>query len=416
MPDINIYWVMIGISLIIILSFLYNAISRKTNIPAVILLIATGFIIGQFIKIDEYKIKPILEFLGNVGLIMIVLEAALDLHLEKKKFGLITKAFLIAISLLLITSLGIAYGFQLYFDMTFVQALIYAIPLAIMSSAIIIPSVKNLAHEKKEFLIFEAAFSDIIGIMIFYFTIDSLELTTAKDITMNIAGNISITLVISIVLGFVMIYFIQKLEGDVKLFLPIAVLLLLYSVGKLFHLSSLIFVLAFGLMINNSEVFFRGPLKKLISDVGIDHLLKDIKLLVFESSFIIRTFFFIIFGMSITLNGLNDPIVYLLGLIILVFMYVTRFGALKLMNSKQMKPALWVAPRGLITILLFYAIPKELIAPQFNTAVLLLIIVVSSLVMMYGLIKYSGDEEVNDDENVEGDDEFHSTNHISENG
>ncbi len=395
---------MIGISLIIILSFLYNAISRKTNIPAVILLIATGFIIGQFIKIDEYKIKPILEFLGNVGLIMIVLEAALDLHLEKKKFGLITKAFLIAISLLFITSLGIAYGFQLYFDMTFVQALIYAIPLAIMSSAIIIPSVKNLAHEKKEFLIFEAAFSDIIGIMIFYFTIDSLELTTAKDITMNIAGNISITMVISIVLGFVMIYFIQKLEGDVKLFLPIAVLLLLYSVGKLFHLSSLIFVLAFGLMINNSEVFFRGPLKKLISNVGIDHLLKDIKLLVFESSFIIRTFFFIIFGMSITLNGLNDPIVYLLGLIILVFMYVTRFGALKLMNSKQMKPALWVAPRGLITILLFYAIPKELVAPQFNTAVLLLIIVVSSLVMMYGLIRYSGDEEeVNNDEKAEGD-------------
>ncbi len=414
MPDINIYWVMIGISLIIILSFLYNAISRKTNIPAVILLIATGFLIGQFIKIDEYKIKPILEFLGNVGLIMIVLEAALDLHLERKKLGLITKAFLIAIGLLIITSLGIAYGFQLYFDMTFVQALIYAIPLAIMSSAIIIPSVKNLSHEKKEFLIFEAAFSDIIGIMIFYFTIDSLELTSARDITMNIVGNISITMLISIVLGFVMIYFIQKLEGDVKLFLPIAVLLLLYSVGKLFHLSSLIFVLTFGLMINNSEVFFRGPLKKLISDVGIDYLLKDIKLLVFESSFIIRTFFFIIFGMSITLNGLNDPIVYLIGIIILVFMYATRFGALKLLNRKQMKPALWVAPRGLITILLFYAIPKELIAPQFNTAVLLLIIVISSLVMMYGLIKHSGDDEVIVGEVLEEDTELSVINDSSD--
>ena len=403
MQDINIYWVMIGISLIIILSFLYNAISSKTSIPAVIMLIVTGFIIGQFIKIDDYKIKPILEFLGNVGLIMIVLEAALDLHLEKKKFGLIVKAFTIAISLLLITSFGIAYGFQFYFDMTFVQALIYAIPLAIMSSAIIIPSVKNLSHEKKEFLIFEAAFSDIMGIMLFYFTIDSLELTSARDIAMNIVGNISITMLISVVLGFVMIYFIQKLEGDVKLFLPIAVLLLLYSVGKLFHLSSLIFVLAFGLMINNSKVFFRGPLKKLISDIGIDHLLKDIKLLVFESSFIIRTFFFIIFGMSITLNGLNDPIVYLIGIIILLFMYATRFGALKLFNSKQMKPALWVAPRGLITILLFYAIPKEMIAPQFNTAVLLLIIVVSSLVMMYGLIRYSGEEEVIDENIEEGD-------------
>ncbi len=393
MEDINIYWVTIGVSLIIILSFVYNAIAKKTNIPSVILLIVTGFVLGSFITIDQPKIKPVLEILGTIGLIMIVLEAALDLKLKKENMPLIGKAFLIALLLLVLTSFGIAMVIRFFNDVTIFNALVYAIPLAIMSSAIIIPSVANLSHIKKEFLICEAAFSDILGIMFFYFVLDSTTMETAGEITASIFTNIAITLIISVILGFVIILFIQRVEAQVKLFLPMAILLLLYSVGKLFHLSSLIFVLAFGLMINNVNLFFRGGLKKFISAEGFEDLLADIKLLTLESSFIVRTFFFIVFGMSITVNGLNDITVYLMGLLIIVFIYALRLGVMAGLSKEQLKPGVLIAPRGLITILLFFAIPEELQIATFNPATLLLVIIVSSILMMVGLIKYKGEDE-----------------------
>ncbi|MGI9543792.1 MAG: cation:proton antiporter [Cyclobacteriaceae bacterium] len=386
MPAFNVYWVVIGVSLIIIFSYGFNALARKTNIPSVLMLIVTGFVLSLFINLGNELTEP-LKILGTVGLIMIVLEAALDLHLDREKAGLITRSFFIALALLALTSFAIAMVLRFFYDISSFTAMVYAIPIAIMSSAIIIPSVANLTEGKKEFLVFESAFSDIAGIMFFNFLLDSAKFSGAAEISVNVAGNILLTLLIAIVFGYIIIILIQQIDAEVKLFLPIATLLLLYAVGQLFHLSSLIFILAFGLMINNHKLFFRGPLRAYILPKAFHTLLSELKLITLETSFLIRTFFFIVFGMSITLDGFNTASVFLIALLALAFIYLLRFIALKVVTPKQLEPALYIAPRGLITILLFYKIPPELNIPGFSEGTLLLVILVSSLVMMYGLIK-----------------------------
>ena len=71
------YYVVIAISVVIILSYFFNVLSKRTNIPSVILLIAAGIGINYglgFIGlgdinenvIEKYQILPIL---GAVGLI-----------------------------------------------------------------------------------------------------------------------------------------------------------------------------------------------------------------------------------------------------------------------------------------------------------------------------------------------------------
>ena len=50
-------------------------------------------------------------------------------------------------------------------------------------------------------------------------------------------------------------------------------------------------------------------------------------------------------------------------------------------------PELAMAPRGLLTILLFYSIPVSLAVPGFDQGVFLYVILITSLVMTYGLIK-----------------------------
>jgi len=47
-----------------------------------------------------------------------------------------------------------------------------------------------------------------------------------------------------------------------------------------------------------------------------------------------------------------------------------------------------MAPRGLITILLFYSIPEDLVVEEFNSGILLLVILASSILMAVSLIRY----------------------------
>ena len=389
LQDINIYWIMIGLSLTIILSYSFNYISKKTRIPSVILLILTGFIASFFIPLEMEVLRPFLTFLGAVGLIMIVLEASLDLDLKREKTGIILKALFSAIILLVLGAVIIAWIIAFFFEIGIIQALFYAIPLSIMSSAIIIPSVHHLGENRREFLIYESAFSDILGIMFFYFLEASLSKNGAGEVTTYVLGNIGITLVVALALGILVIFLIERVRAQVKLFLPIAVLILLYSVGKLFHLSSLIFILVFGLMINNRKLFFRGFLDRLILSDHFEDTFDDLKTLTLESSFIVRTFFFIVFGMTITGGGLNDPMIYVIGLGALVILHGTRFGLISVLIRKTKFPAIFVAPRGLITILLFFGIPESQIIADFNPAILLIVILGSNLVMTYGLMKFT---------------------------
>ena len=391
--EFNVYWALIAASVVVILSYSFNALASRTNVPSVLMLIVTGFIISLFFGFNQQTLKPTLETLGTVGLVMIVLEAALDLHLNREKAGQMGKALLIAFVLLVLTTFGIAMIIKFFFAIDQFQSLVYAIPLSIMSSAIIIPSVANLMEADREFLVVESAFSDILGIMLFYFILDSVNFNGFGPITLHVVENIGLTFLIAVAFGYLIIILIQKVTGEVKLFLPIAVLVLLYATGKLFHLSSLMFVLAFGLMLNNVDVFFKGFLKRYVIPEAHKTLLSEIKLITLESSFLIRTFFFIVFGMSITLDGFNSWSVFVIAFLALLIMYFLRWGALKTILPKQLLPALYVAPRGLITILLFYSIPAEYQIADFSPAILFLVIISSNLIMMYGLIKNGQDPD-----------------------
>ena len=138
-------------SLIVIVSYLFNLIARRYSIPSVLLLIILGMILHGIVSITGIQtpdLTPILELLGIIGLIMIVLEASLDLELTGEKRKLISKAFFTALVTLVLSGVLIAVIITLYIKVDFSTGLLYAVPLSIMSSAIIIPSVEALGTEK----------------------------------------------------------------------------------------------------------------------------------------------------------------------------------------------------------------------------------------------------------------------------
>lgn len=384
------YNLIIAASVIVVLSFWFNGISKKTNIPSVLMLI----VLGIFIKLGLDWIAPSipnfegsLEILGTVGLIMIVLEAALELELKRDKLIPIFKSMMIA----LIGLVGSAWVaalilYQFIDGMTMQSAWLYATPLSILSSAIIIPSVGGLEKSKKEFHIYESTFSDIFGIMMFYFLVGGLN--PAED--GGVGGfsiNILITIIIAIVASYAIILIFQRIKSQAKLFLLIAVLLLLYAIGKKFHLSSLIIILIFGLIVKNIKLFFPGKTNVFLNEERMQQIYHELHIITLETAFVVRTFFFVIFGITIVLSSLLNLKVALISILIIASIYLIRWMILRVFFGNKILPQLFIAPRGLITVLLFYAIPNQVKIEGFESGILLFVIIGTSLIMTWAMIK-----------------------------
>ena len=401
--DISAFSLVIGGSVIIILSYFANVLAKRTNIPSVLVLIAMGIALRQVITamgIEEIPFESVaLELLGTVGLIFILLEAALDLELSKEKLPLILKSASLALFTLAASSGGIAWLLNYAMDMDWFTALVYAIPLSIMSSAIIIPSVGGLSLERKEFMVYESTFSDIWGIMGFYLLLGNRTAESSLEIAKSIGINLGASIFISVAVSYFLVYILQKISSSVKLFLSIAVLILIYSIQKLLHLSPLILILIFGLMLNNHKIFFANIFKNkegeswlgsLLDNKKMSGLRHDFHILTLESAFVIRTFFFVLFGATVVLTSITKYDVLFYGLAISVILYIIRFVFLRLFRPEDPSSLLYIAPRGLITILLFFQISSnypEMINDSFDGGILLVVILVTCVIMTVSLIQ-----------------------------
>ncbi len=398
------YHLIIIFSITIIISYFFNLYAKKTGIPAVLLLIVLGIIINYSLRFSGFtkpELLPILGVLGVIGLILIVLEAALDLELVREKIGLIIKSFVVALIGLGVTAYFSAVAINLLMGVEILNALLCTIPLSILGSAVILPSIDDVEKEKREFMIYESTFSDILGIISFYSVLAMAGKGSGESVSAGVFGNLFLTVIFSVIISYILIYVFQNIKGHVKLFLLIAVLLLLYAVGKMFHLSSLIIILIFGMMLNNYKVFFRGGLMNLINEEKVGSVLDDMKIITAETAFVVRTFFFIIFGWSVFLGSLLSFKVIGIGLAVLAIIYIVRAITLFFFNGRDIIIQLFLAPRGLVTILLFFAIPEELSIGREFQGILLFVILVSCLIMTWSLVAYKNKtlETKSDDEN-----------------
>ena len=82
-------------------------------------------------------------------------------------------------------------------------------------------------------------------------------------------------------------------------------------------------------MLANHEMFF-GIFRDFFKDEDpIEEIEKEFHLITLETSFVVRTFFFVVFGMTITLSSLLNVDLLLISLGVLGALYVVRFAMLR---------------------------------------------------------------------------------------
>lgn len=389
-------FIVLTICSLLILAYIFDITASKTKIPSVILLLLLGWVVRQvsnvmFLSIPD--LTPILPILGTIGLILIVLEGSLELEINETKYLYIAKSSIIALVPMLIFSFGLAYAFYYFGNVSYKIALANAIPFAIISSAIAIPSAQNLNKTNKEFITYESSLSDIFGVLFFNF------ITLNKEITGQSVGSFLLELIIILIVTLIatlgLAFLLNKIKHHVK-FIPIVIsIIMIYEISKIFHLPALIFILLFGLFLGNIN-----ELKKIkyLYRLNPDSLINEVhkfKELTIEIAFLVRALFFLLFGYLIETSELLNTSSILWALGITFSIYCLRYIALKI-NKINIQPLVYLAPRGLITILLFLSIPvgQELFLA--NKSLIIQVIILTALFMMIGLMSHKKTIENNE--------------------
>ena len=399
--------------LLIIFSYLFDSYARKTKFPAVILLMLTGIIIRVISSLygfnDFIFLDNLVPVIGTIGLILIVLEGALELEISIEKLPIIIKGFFAASIILIVNIFALSFVFNKVLGMNYMNSVIYSIPLSIISSAVAIPSASSLLNHQKEFVIYESTFSDILGIMIFNYAIKQYKnansLISSESIISLIVQVIGV-IIISLIITYLLFRLIQKIEQKVKFFLILALLILVYAFGKLFHLPALVTIFIFGIFLSNVRVLLPKFLRKNLDLDQNKKELSEFHILTAESTFIVRTFFFLFFGFSINLESFLSFYPFIYGFLIFLIMFIIRYLYLGLTTFKlNTSPLVFMGPRGLISILLFLQIKDldfiNVSESIIDEKVLLIVILSSMLAMLFGTIKRDNKKtDLNIDEDI----------------
>lgn len=378
--------IIITLCVLILLAYLFDISSAKTRIPTVILLLLLGWILKQltvFFSVSVPDLSSLLPLLGTVGLILIVLEGSLELELNKSKLPLVKKAAVVSFFPLIVSGLLLAWLFSYFGGYSYKQSLINVLPFSIISSAIAIPSARNLDTYSREFITYESSLSDIIGVIIFNFV--ALNVVIDTTAFMHFGWQLILILVVSFLASVGLSYLLGRIRHHIK-FIPIMVMvILIYIVSKHYHLPSLLFILLFGVFLGNLDELRQN---KWIAKLKPDDLNKEVhkfKEIATEAAFVIRTFFFLVFGYLIETAELLNTDTLIWAVAVVTVILATRAIQLKI-SGLALFPLLFVAPRGLISILLFLSISQTDKIDMVNNSLIIQIIILMALVMMGGMM------------------------------
>jgi NhaP-type Na+/H+ or K+/H+ antiporter len=378
------YSTILSASLFLLMVFVVERVCRRFGIPSVLVLVASGLVAHPFL--DSLGIQLtwaglLVPIVGTIGLVLIVLEGALDIELKRERMPLIGTTLLLAISGFAVCILVFATAAHFALDLSPVQAVLVATPFAVISSAVAIPSSTFLTSDLRELVVYESSMSDIIGVLVFFSLLGSDG--TITDALIALLGGGLLSLLLSLLCAVALMLVLLKVDGHIRFVPLLAGLFALYAIGKLLHLSPLVMVLFFGLLLNKPSLISNIRPFRYWVDKDYPSTLSEFKTLVVELTFAIRGFFFVLLGYWTNLSDLVLPRAWLAAVLVLAVIYGSRISILRLLLDIRAARSLgWIAPRGLITVLLFLQARETFPLPDYLNGAIMLVVLGSSMLIL----------------------------------
>ena len=373
--DLNLFFALLGG--LLVLAFLANRLVRFTGVPDVIILMATGVVIGPVLHwVNPEIFRGATHGFGSLALILILFEGGLDLKLREilKHFA---GGFFLSVFSFALTMMAVALVCRHALHFTWIPALLVGAVLGCISSSIILPVLQQikLRREVKVTLLVEASLGDALAVLAVTALLDVAAGGSAspKAIAWSLVSSLVLAVAGGVLAGMLWSYLLPVLsEERFWHVLTFAAVLLVYSGIHAIKGNELVSVLVFGLALANflsirkrmhldddpgtSDWFSESPIKQ---EHGETSMPQHHQMLTFhgELAFLIRTFFFVLLGTLVDFSGLRKNAVLALGCVGALFLarwVAVQSGRLAWRNftSQERELMIWFLPRGLITAVL----------------------------------------------------------------
>jgi Na+:H+ antiporter len=361
---------------LLVLAFVANRLVRFTHVPDVLILMATGVLIGPVLHwVDPDVFRGVTRGFGALALMLILFEGGLDLKLKEvlRHFGsgLFLSLFSYALSGLLIAT-----GCRFLFHFSWIDALLIGGMLGCVSSSILLPVLQQvrLRREVAVTLLVESSLGDAFAVLAVTTLLEIAAGGNAhpKAIAWAMASSLLLAIASGVLAGMLWSYLLPALS-DQRFWhvLTFAAVLLVYSGVHALQGNELVAVLVFGLTLSNfpavrkrlqfeetasanwfNETPIRGRNRRAADQ-------PNEQMLTFhgELAFLLRTFFFVLLGLLVDWTGLRQNI--LLALLCTLAILIARAVAVetgrlawRTFTRLERELMLWFVPRGLITAVL----------------------------------------------------------------
>ncbi len=373
--DINLFFAVLGG--LLVLAFVANRLVRFTRVPDVLILMATGVLIGPVLHwVNPDIFRGAARGFGDLALILILFEGGLDLKLREilKHFG---PGFFLSLLSYLLSMAAVAAACRLGLHFSWLNALLIGAVLGCISSSILLPVLQqvNLRREVKVTLLVESSFGDAFAVLTVTTLLDIASGGSAapQDILWALSSSLILAVGSGVLAGMLWSYLLPVLsEERFWHVLTFAAVLLVYSGVHVLKGNELVAVLVFGLTLSNfpavrkrlhydqavgADWFAEVPVKD--GDVGsIDKYHNDAMLTFHgELAFLLRTFFFVLLGMLVDYAGLRKnirPALLCFAAILAARAFAVQAGRLgwRTFSGLERELMIWFVPRGLITAVL----------------------------------------------------------------
>jgi cell volume regulation protein A len=407
--DLNLFFALLGG--LLVLAFVANRLVRFTGVPDVIILMATGVLIGPVLHwVNPDLFRGATHGFGSLALILILFEGGLELKFREILSHFAGGLFLAIFSYLL-GAVGVALVCRHALHFTWTPALLVGAALGCISSSILLPVLQqvNLRREVKVTLLVEATFGDALAVLAVTTLIDTAAggSASASIITWSLFSSVILAVASGALIGALWSYLLPLLsEERFWHVLTFAVVLLIYSGVHALHGNELVAVLIFGLTLSNYPAAQKGlqlgddaESADWFSETSVkpdhDRSPHHGQMLTFhgELAFLIRTFFFVLLGALVEFQGLRKHAVLALGcfgaLFIARWLSVEsgRF-AWRAFTSQERELMIWFLPRGLITAVLGIQIVEARGADfEFLPSLAFAVILMTNLALLIGSLR-----------------------------
>ncbi len=344
--------------LLIFSAHLFAALFERTKFPDVLPLILIGLLLGPVFDLAQLEdFGAVDNVFTAIALVVILFEGGIKINIKEIQKAIVPGARLTLINYF-ITLNVVCLVAMLTLDLTFIEGIILGSILSGTSSAVVLPLISrlNILNLSKTTLFIESAASDVLTIVV---TLGLITAVLSQSVNPGIIiGQILASFILASIIGCIAAVFWSSVlprirQLDNSIFLTPAIVCILYGVNELLGYSGAIAALAFGTVLGNI-CNLNIPLFQALIPSQPEQFNQKEREFFAEVVFLLKTFFFIVIGISIRLTSVK---VFLTSLLIVVSLFLARIFVVHLSLSKDNHPfdasiAAIMIPKGLAAAVL----------------------------------------------------------------